>query len=65
MESAAADMEQEIRSLEAEEAVLLDSVKQLVGGMSDLRYGRLANPKLKEEVLENLAGMQAACERKS
>ncbi|ORY60108.1 Cnl2/NKP2 family protein-domain-containing protein [Pseudomassariella vexata] len=64
MESAANDIEQETRKLEEEEAALLESVKQTVGGMSDLRYGRLANSKLRYEVLEGLNAIQEVCKRK-
>ncbi|KAI1076418.1 Cnl2/NKP2 family protein-domain-containing protein [Whalleya microplaca] len=65
MDDAAADMEQEIRQMEQEEAALLESVKQTVGNMSDLRYGRLANPKLKAEILDGLQGIQDVCEAKT
>jgi centromere-localized protein 2 len=65
MDSAANDMEQEIQKLEEEEAALLESVKQTVGGMSDLRYGRLANPKLRDEVLNGLNDFQEVCKRKT
>ncbi|KAI0125035.1 Cnl2/NKP2 family protein [Xylariales sp. AK1849] len=65
MEGAAKDMEQEIQKLEAEEAALLESLKQTVGGMSDLRYGRLANSKLKDEVINGLTDFQEVCRRKT
>jgi len=46
-----------------EEAALMASVKQTVGNMSDLRYGRLSGKdgQLREQVLEGLAGLQEAC----
>jgi centromere-localized protein 2 len=64
MESAASDMEQEVQKLEEEEAALLESVKQTIGSMSDLRYGRLANSKLGYEVIDGLKDFQAVCKRK-
>lgn len=64
MESATHDMEQEYQKLEEEEANLLEAIKQTVGSMSDLRYGRLANPKLKYEVIDGLKDFQEVCKRK-
>lgn len=64
MQSASIDMEQEVQRLEHEEAVLLESVRQTVGSMSDLRYGRLANSKLKNEVVDGLKEFQQVCKRK-
>lgn len=63
LESAASDLEARLQNLEAEEAELLNTVKQTVGSMSDLRYGRLANGQLREQVLEGLENVQATCER--
>ncbi|RYP70912.1 hypothetical protein DL771_005162 [Monosporascus sp. 5C6A] len=65
LEDAANDMEQELQKLEQEEAALLESVKQTVGNMSDLRYGRLANSKLRTEVLDGLQGLRDVCEQKT
>lgn len=56
-------MEQEIKKLEEEEASLLESIKQTVGNMSDLRYGRLANPNLATEVLDGLQSIQDICKQ--
>lgn len=64
MESAIADLEAEIRQLEAEEATLMHSVQQTVGGLSDLRYGRLSNTQLPEEVIQGLKGLQEQCQAK-
>jgi centromere-localized protein 2 len=58
------DLEEEVKQLEQEEAALLASVQQTVGGMSDLRYGRLANPELRDEVIEGLQAVQRACDEK-
>lgn len=65
LEDAANDIEQEVKKLEEEEAALLESIKQTVGNMSDLRYGRLANPNLKTEVLDGLQSIQDICKQKS
>ncbi|KAI1802583.1 Cnl2/NKP2 family protein-domain-containing protein [Daldinia bambusicola] len=65
MDDAITDMEHEIQAMEQEEAALLESTRQAVGNMSDLRYGRFVNPKLKDEVLDGLERMQDVCERKA
>lgn len=65
MDEAITDMEREIQTIEQEEATLLESIKQAVGNMSDLRYGRFANPKLKDEVLDGLERLQNTCEHKT
>ncbi|OHF02391.1 Cnl2/NKP2 family protein [Colletotrichum orchidophilum] len=65
MDTAIADVEAEIQELEAQESKLMESVKQTVGSMSDLRYGRLANPKLGEDVIQGLKSVQDACDGKS
>lgn len=65
LEGAAEDLESAIQRLEAEEAELLRSVQQTVGSMSDRRYGRLANPQLREQVLDGLKNVQETCKRKS
>ncbi|KAL2132374.1 hypothetical protein VTI74DRAFT_3884 [Chaetomium olivicolor] len=61
MEGAIGELEAELQLLEEEEAALLASVKQTVGAMSDLRYGRLANAQLPEQVLDGLADLQEIC----
>ncbi|KAI1780863.1 Cnl2/NKP2 family protein-domain-containing protein [Hypoxylon cercidicola] len=65
MDDAIVDMEREIQIMEQEEAELLESIKGAVGNMSDLRYGRFANSKLKDEVLDGLQGIQDVCKRKT
>lgn len=65
MDNAISDLEQELLELEQEEEALLESVKQTVGNMSDLRYGRLANTNLRDEVMDGLQGIQKVCKRKS
>jgi len=64
MDSAVEDLEAEIQRLDAEEGVLRESIQQTVGGLSDLRYGRLANPQLPEEVVQGLKTLQDQCDTK-
>ncbi|KAK0706373.1 Cnl2/NKP2 family protein-domain-containing protein [Lasiosphaeria miniovina] len=65
LEGAIAEVENELQRLGEEEASLVASVRQTVGGMSDLRYGRLANSHLREQVLEGLADLKATCDGKN
>lgn len=51
-----------IEDLEREEAELLQEIKQVVGGMSDLRYGKFSNGQLGQEVTDGLRRIQATCE---
>ncbi|KAK4162186.1 centromere-localized protein 2 [Cladorrhinum sp. PSN259] len=64
LEDAINELESQLQLHKEEEASLLASVKQTVGGMSDLRYGRLANPKLPDQILEGLADLQETCREK-
>ncbi|KAF4507195.1 hypothetical protein G6O67_005858 [Ophiocordyceps sinensis] len=64
LDGAAEALEAEIRQLREEEAALMASVRQTVGGLSDLRYGKLANGKLRGEVLDGLDSLQRACHDK-
>lgn len=63
LDDAIHDLEAELQQLDEEEARLLAAVQQSVGNLSDLRYGRLANPQLRDQVLEGLQNVQATCER--
>lgn len=65
MDGAINELEAEMQLLEEEEAALLASVRQTVGGMSDLRYGRLANSQLPEQVLDGLGNLQEICKTKN
>jgi centromere-localized protein 2 len=65
MEGAVSELEAELQLLEEEEASLMASVRQTVGAMSDLRYGRLANSQLPEQVLDGLANLEAICRAKN
>jgi centromere-localized protein 2 len=57
------EVEDEVRRLEEEAKALLEEMRGTVGGLSDLRYGRLANGQLREQVLEGLERLEAACEK--
>lgn len=65
MDTAMADLEAEIQKLETQEKSLLELVKQTVGSMSDLRYGRLSNHRLRDDVMQGLKSVQDACDGKS
>lgn len=65
LERAVGEVEGELQRLEAEEAALMASVQQTVGGMSDLRYGRLANTNLPEQVLDGLADLEQTCKSRN
>ncbi|KUI73567.1 Centromere-localized protein 2 [Cytospora mali] len=64
LDSSAEELEATIQSLEKEEADLLQSIRQTVGSMSDLRYGRLSNGQLSKQVREGLQSMQETCKTK-
>jgi centromere-localized protein 2 len=64
LESAAEEVEDEVRRLEEEAEVLLEEMRATVGGLSDLRYGRLANGQLREQVLEGLQRLEASCDKR-
>jgi centromere-localized protein 2 len=64
LESAAEDVEDEIRRLDEEAETMLEEMRNTVGGFSDLRYGRLANGQLREQVLEGLERLEKSCEKK-
>ncbi|KAF4637747.1 hypothetical protein G7Y89_g324 [Cudoniella acicularis] len=61
METAATDISEEIRRLEEESRTMLEEMRSTVGGLSDLRYGRLASEQLPEEVLEGLERLENSC----
>jgi len=54
LDIAVKDLEDEISRLDAEAESLLEAMQSTVGSLSDLRYGRLANHQLREQVLEGL-----------
>ncbi|KAL2117223.1 hypothetical protein VTJ04DRAFT_9391 [Mycothermus thermophilus] len=61
MESAVSELEAELQLLQEEEASLLASIQQAVGAMSDLRYGRLANSELPEQMNQYWQNNPSAC----
>lgn len=61
LERAEQDLENEIALLEDEADTVLAEIQATVGGLSDLRYGKLANAGLKDEVLRGLEGLEGAC----
>lgn len=63
VETAVEELEDEIKRLEMEAETLLVEMRSTVGGLSDLRYGRLANGQLREKVLDGLGRLEAACEK--
>lgn len=64
MESAVEDVEDEIRRMDEDAETMLEEMRAIVGGLSDLRYGRLANGQLREQVLEGLERLEKSCEKK-
>lgn len=64
METSVSAVESQIKDLQAEEARLLELVQKSVGDLSDLRYGRLSNVNLPEQVLDGLKNLQEICENK-
>lgn len=62
LEAACGDVSAELQSLEDEAANLLAEITATVSGLSDLRYGRLANGQLNHEVLESLGGLESVCD---
>ncbi|KAL2071477.1 hypothetical protein VTL71DRAFT_12712 [Oculimacula yallundae] len=62
--SAIEEVEDEIRRLDEEAESLLAEMQSTVGGLSDLRYGRLANSQLREQVLDGLQRLESSCDKK-
>ena len=64
MDQACEDMEQEIAAMEEEAEELLASIKNTIGDLSDLRYGRFNRTSgggdLGQEVLESLKALESA-----
>ncbi len=57
MEKAAEEIQGEIEAMGQEAAALLADIQNTVGGLSDLRYGKLLNQDFGEEVVQALKGM--------
>ncbi|KAG4440893.1 hypothetical protein IFR05_003643 [Cadophora sp. M221] len=64
LESAVEEVEDEIRRLDEEAESLLAEMRSTVGGLSDLRYGRLANGQLREQVLDGLERLESSCDKR-
>lgn len=64
LEGAAGLLRAEIDALAREEEELRASVSRAVGGLSDLRYGKLGSSKLRGEVVDGLEALEEACGRK-
>lgn len=64
LDGAAGALEMEIEQLRQEEETLMESVRQTVGGLSDLRYGKFANAKVGDEVKDGLETLRETCDSK-
>ncbi|KAK0108937.1 hypothetical protein ONS96_002774 [Cadophora gregata f. sp. sojae] len=64
LESAVEEVEDEIRRLDEEAEALLAEMQSNVGGLSDLRYGRLANGQLREQVIGGLERLESSCDKR-
>ncbi|KAI9775527.1 MAG: hypothetical protein M1839_001068 [Geoglossum umbratile] len=66
METAATDLEEELKALEREASNALVRINAVIGDLSDLRYGRFDNPTggedVAETVLEGLRNLEEVCE---
>lgn len=65
LDNAVEELTATVRCLEQEEADLTEAIQQTVGSLSDLRYGRLANGQLREQVLEGLETVQETCQSRT
>lgn len=65
LDNAVEELAATVRRLEQEEADLTEAIQQTVGSLSDLRYGRLANGQLREQVLEGLETVQETCQSRT
>ena len=63
LEIAAEEVEDEVRRMDEEAEALLEEMRATVGGLSDLRYGRLGNGQLREQVLGGFERLESACEK--
>ncbi|KAI1006745.1 hypothetical protein K3495_g1471 [Podosphaera aphanis] len=55
-------MENEIQRLKEEEQKELKEIQSIVGSLSDLRYGKLANPQLRQQAIEGCLRLEKICE---
>jgi len=62
MESAVEDLEDEIRRMDEEAEEIIEEMQRTVSALSDLRYGKLENGELREQVLEGLERLEKVCD---
>ena len=68
MESACADIEDDITSLDAEAKAIQEDLQSTVGDLSDLRYGKFNRPSgatetVGQDVLDGLKRLEEVCDR--
>ena len=64
LKSAVEALKDQLGSLHAQQKKLEDEVGAMVGDFSDLRYGKLGNAQLKQDVVDGLEALQATCNSK-
>lgn len=64
LDLAVEDLTDENRILDEEEKLLLDELRNLTGVLGDLRYGKLENAHLRDQVLEVCTRLDEACDGK-
>lgn len=65
LEGAADALEAEIEKLEDEEENLIAAIRQTIDDLEDLRFGKLSDGQLKNNVTEGLTSLQDACASKT
>jgi len=63
MSSAADELDQEYQTLDKECDAMLDTIRTIVGDLSDLRYGKLASSGTDEQVINQLENLTEVCNR--
>lgn len=63
LESACESVSAETAEIEEESRLLLEKLQATVSDLSDLRYGKLSRPSLREEVIEALDGLDRECHK--
>ena len=63
MSLAADDLEYEDAALASECDAILDQIRTIVGDLSDLRYGKLAEPGITQQVTREIDHLVDVCER--
>lgn len=62
LDSAVEELDAAIHDLEQVEIELKEAIQQTVGNMSDLRYGRLSNGQLRNQIIEGLEAFRETCQ---